>query len=370
MRKQLPTLAFLFAVFAAPTLLTAQTEVPVETLISRLGDDCYTVREQAYRLLAHGDESTLSALRAAADSQNLEIRCQAQRLTGLIETSLVQRRITAFLIGDASVDLPGWSRFRSVCGDDAGSREMFVAMMRAEPELWNAVAEDGESLSQAIGCRCEIIKTTNDYRRRRRASWATVCSMLFFSACRDVRVEYQVDSVIYNLANHGALDDPLADELRAAKVKLLLTHWVADAGSEAAILRFQLGYRFELKSCLSPALELIRGDKARYLHHKAMLVVAALGTRKHLADVAPLLEDSTILFKRADKGYVCQTRDAALLASLQLSGLRPEDFGFAHLEPNRFHLYQYNSIGFADPEKRAAAFAAWRKHQAGAAAKR
>jgi hypothetical protein len=124
-----------------------------------------------------------------------------------------------------------------------------------------------------------------------------------------------------------------------------------------------LGYHYELAETLAPALQLIRLRQENYIHHKAMLVVAAHGGREHIADVAPYLDDETILFKRPQTGYTCQARDAALLAAVLLSGRQGADFGFDHLQPNEFHRYEYDSIGFSDADRRAAALEKWRQLQ-------
>jgi hypothetical protein len=365
---------------AAPAVSTAQTEPPgarrrspdlaetadrrspeTDTLIERLADDSFAARNEAYDKLLDRGEAALPALRRAARSQVLEIRCQAERLLGEIGASLYRQRITRFLEGDRSVTLPGWPPFRKLCGDDDASRKMFVEMTRAEPALWQCCTGGADRIAQAVNGRCEQIKTESNYRRRRRGPWPTVCSLLLCAAREDAEIDYQDQFVVYNLASHGSLDDLLEEDARGVKVRRLMSHWISHGTDQSAILRFQLGYHFKLKASFAPALQLLRSGREKYIHHKAMLVVAAYGTRENLPDVAPYLDDDTILFKRSDTGYTCQSRDAALLASLHLLGRDPVDFGFTHLQANSFHLYQYNSIGFADPKTRTTAFTAWRK---------
>jgi hypothetical protein len=107
-------------------------------------------------------------------------------------------------------------------------------------------------------------------------------------------------------------------------------------------------------------LELLGDNRESYVHHKAMLIVAAYGNREHVDVVQRYLDDKTILYKRGDTGYTCQSRDAALATILRLLGRDPAEFGFDQLKPDAFHLYQYNSIGFTSDEIRAKAFVKWR----------
>jgi hypothetical protein len=295
----------------------------------------------------------------------LEVRAQARRLVVLIEQSSYEQRIASFLANDAGAELPGWDKFRCSCGDDAAARAMFVSLLRAEPRLWQlAAAPDRGPLDQELERRCRAIEATNDYRRRREAPWETVCTLLLLASDASAKLEYQSSFTVYNLASHAALDAPMAAEARAANVKRLLASWVEHGDRGAAILRFQLAYRYRLRECLVPSLELLRDSREQYVHHKAMLVVATFGKPEHLPEITRYLDDTTILFKRGSTGYTCQSRDAALAAALRLCGEDPTEFGFEQLQPDQFHQYDYHSIGFDSEEKRRAAFAKWRQRKA------
>ena len=339
----------------------AQSDADVESLAKQLSDDAYEVRREAYEKLKSLGGPALPALRQAARSNDVELRRQAERLIVVIEQSSYERRLAAFLEHREDVDLPGWKAFRCACQADDESRAMFVALLRAEPELWRlAGGGDRPRLDREFEQRCRAIEATNDYRRRRTAPWPTVCTLLLLAADEQARLQYQSSFTLYNLASHSALDEPLSIEVRAGKVKLLMAAWIERGDKSAAILRFQLAYRHQLPACLAPALELLQDNRESYVHHKAMLIVAAHGKREHLDVVSRYLDDKTILYKRGDTGYTCQSRDAALSAILHLSGRDPADFGFEQLKPDPFHLHQYNSIGFGSDEQRTAAFAKWR----------
>lgn len=354
--------------FALQALRAAIAQPPseVEALVEQLGDDSFSVRRAACRKLESIGGQALPALRQATQSNDVELRRQAERLIVIIEQSTYEQRLTAFLAHRDDVDLPGWQSFACVCEGDDTSREMFVALLRAEPALWRAAASgDMARIRGAIQQRCQAIEATNEYRRRRDAPWQTVCTLLTLAGDERAKLPYQSSFTLYNLASHSALDDPLAIDAQAEKVKRLMAAWVAHGERSAAILRFQLAYRYQLPECLSPALELLRDNRESYVHHKAMLIVAAHGTREHLDVLKRFLDNRTILYKRADTGYTCQSRDAALAATLRLLGQDPAAYGFDQLKPDQFHLYQYNSIGFTTDEKRTAAFEKWQAGEQG-----
>jgi hypothetical protein len=333
----------------------------VEALVRQLGDDSFAARSAAVEKLLAIGAAALPALRETARLQDVELRCQARRLIALIEASDYEQRLAAFLEDRSGAEPPGWERFRCVCGEGHAARRMFVALLRAEPRLWHAAARgERAEVDREFEQRCRDIEGTSDYRRRREAPWETVCTLLLLAADPQARLEYQSSFAVYNLASHTALDAPLASAENGAMVKRLLARWVEQGDRAAAILRFQLAYRHRLPECLAPALELLRDDREKYVHHKALLVAARFGKPQHLDVVQRFLDDPTILYKRADTGYTCQCRDAALTAAVRLSGRDPAEFGFEQLKADEFHLYEYNSVGFASDDQRQAALARWR----------
>ncbi|MCP3693955.1 MAG: hypothetical protein GY917_17255, partial [Planctomycetaceae bacterium] len=97
----------------------------------------------------------LAALEAGVDSPNREISYRCQRVLIVVRDLDLQRRLVLFLrdANPAKYKLPGWTRFERWVGNSAESRQVFVAMQKADAALMLAIAGNGRGLSELTRSR-------------------------------------------------------------------------------------------------------------------------------------------------------------------------------------------------------------------------
>jgi hypothetical protein len=95
----------------------------------------------------------------------------------------------------------------------------------------------------------------------------------------------------------------------------------------------------------------------------AVLVVAKFGANLHLPLLEPLLADDSPLAVRQVNGRQVTTQlcDVALAGLVHLSGQELKAFGFNRVQINPPFLYSISTLGFEEPERRAAALKKWRE---------
>src|SRR4051794_14127262 len=117
---------------AAPAAETSGApDADLTVLVRRLGDESFTVRDDAARRLLLQGRSAEKALRQGLADSDPEVRHQCEQLLALATRSEFQVALDAFL-SDGRVEhvqkLPAWNRFRTLVGDSAASRSLFVAV--------------------------------------------------------------------------------------------------------------------------------------------------------------------------------------------------------------------------------------------------
>src|SRR5262249_61797623 len=108
--------------------------------VRQLGAAAFRAREQASNELVRMGPAVEPILREGLDYPDAEVRFRCRHLLPLAMTYDLERRLQVFLAGKETKEQPapaGWSRFKEVAGDEAGSRELFAAMHRYDNEPLN-----------------------------------------------------------------------------------------------------------------------------------------------------------------------------------------------------------------------------------------
>jgi hypothetical protein len=130
-------------VISAPTL--AQTPTDVDQLVVRLGDASFERREEAAQQLARLGREAIPSLERGLKHRDAEVRHRVELLYVLAKRSDQERNLDALLLDPetpAAKELPGWGQFRERYGQTYDARDVYVRMVRAEPELMQSLKED------------------------------------------------------------------------------------------------------------------------------------------------------------------------------------------------------------------------------------
>src|SRR4029078_8047220 len=161
MRLPLLAAACLTAAVSLPiSRLRAADKLPtadqIARLIADLGSEEYTIRESASEQLTRIGLPAFSALEAAANHPDREVRYRSQRILRVIRRHHIERRLEAFLSGKDEADdypLPAWNRFSKRYGDGPEQRNLLVDMQRPDADLLRAMEENPRRAAETLVIR-------------------------------------------------------------------------------------------------------------------------------------------------------------------------------------------------------------------------
>ncbi|MEQ8790782.1 MAG: hypothetical protein RIC55_31075 [Pirellulaceae bacterium] len=340
--------------------------------VLRLGDDDFTVREQAAAKLLEAGASAVAALEEGAVSNDREIRYASQRLLAAIRRSAFEERLAAFARdGEEAVggQLPAWDVYRQLLGNSEQSRQLFVEMQRAEPQLLAAIDKGRREAAYQTNLRCEVLQREMQVYNRE-ISLATVASLLLAAGHPQVVLPQQSGSLLYSYCYQGGVRAALAGGDYEPQVRKLLGRYIAQSDDTTAYQGLVLATQYEIKEGLEPALRILRDTNQQpYAIQFAILAIARLGDKQQMEAVEPFLADATHVTHRRvgddNRLVAVQVRDVALAALVHLSGQDYRDYGYRHIQPNPQTVFTANSACFENDADREKAVQRWRDYRAG-----
>src|SRR5262245_44813801 len=129
-------------IFLSPMPALAAEPDRARDLVQALGNREYRTREEAMRELLALGRAAYPALVAGSNDKNAEVRSRSRKLLNDVFDLELKARIEAFAAdtdGEQKHDLPGWERFRQMFGQERAARELYLAMVRADGRLMDAV---------------------------------------------------------------------------------------------------------------------------------------------------------------------------------------------------------------------------------------
>jgi hypothetical protein len=355
----------------------------IQRWIGELTHDSYPVRKEAGERLLGAGRAAREKLLAAAESPDPELRAAAQRIASLIEMTEFRRRLDAFAAdvdGRQGHSLPGWHDFQRLVGKDGRSRALFVEMQRQEAALLaSAFGERPANLPAAWENRLGRMSQVQMLGgRSAMPSLASCATMIFLGCGAEMEVSDASVEALAQMIQRTPMAEAMLDGTHRAAVRRLVSAWIVhcpNKSSASLSRRLNLAGIFQLQDALPLALGVAISPGPSRSRAEALLVVARLGTREHVEQLEPLLEDATVCYAAAlvgrlpgaTPGMDVQIRDVALVALLQLTGQRPADYGYAAgIGRGRPVEIDVNPAMLAprSAERRGEAIAKWRKWRA------
>jgi hypothetical protein len=337
-------------------------------LVRQLGDDEFAAREQAEQELVRKGLAARPALLEGVRHADPEIRHRSHKALATIMRADLLARIAAFAAdveGTREHDLPGWKRFREIAGREATARELYAAMLRGEAELLELADSNPKRAAEQFGARAHQLQTLAFTPPRQVPPLANVAALLFVGS--DPRLELPDDVLvpIYNFVNvlQTAFQPAKSGVKQGDVLRKLLAEWIVRRTEPSA--RYQslnLALRFNLKEGLVPAWAEIRHGNRPNQIPLALLAIGKLGGPECLAPLLPLFENTEIGYSVQINGKTVkvEVRDVALAVAIHLTGQTHADYGFQNVQANPYSLYNLQSLGFEEDERRQAALKKWR----------
>jgi hypothetical protein len=387
--------AGLVAIFAISPSAACAGEADVKTLVAQLGDEAFSIRESATNQLIRQGTVAKTELLLAVKDPDAEVRSRARQVLDRIVAAERKRQLQAFrddIDGKDGVTLPGWSVFKKTIGDDPIARQLFVKMQEAEPDLMEAFEKGPKEATEVLEQKTHM--AVANLKRERAGLPATrtatptmgsMLAMLFVGGDPAVRLSEEASDLIVTLPRSADFRTAIVPSasLQRESCQRLLGRWVARPSLDKYLtdnLAFAVGY--DLKEGVEPARRVLKQQAAigvqapqpavaragRALDQQnsfgkfwSLVLIAKFGAKEDLELIKPFLNDAQVYLDGASNNQPMQAqiRDAALAATVQLSGQNPKEFGFERFQATDRVQLNAVMIAFRNEKERSAAFDKW-----------
>jgi hypothetical protein len=347
----------------------------IAALVGQLGNEEFTLREAASDELTRLGLPAFSALEAAAQHPDREVRFRSIRILAQIRDRDLARRLEAFLAGKddrGEYPLPGWSRFAKAYGDNSQSRQLFVEMQRADPEVLRSLEETPRAAADLVSQRTAQHQQQLQLGNNRQLPLGEVAVLVFVAGEEDVSLPDNTLSMVLSYCFQPAMRDAVNHPSRRDVPRKMLGAAIRKCSDSAAPQAMQVAMEFGMEEGLVPAVKILKaqGGRIPYMNQYALMAVAKLGDASHLPLVEPLMDDSTVVTRRQENKRIVelQVRDAALATAILLTkqDLKTYFTGrqeLASVDPRNVY-FNPQLIGFEKDEDRAAVFKKWAEYKA------
>ena len=348
----------------------------IATLIAQLASEEFTLREAASDELTRIGLPAFSALEGAALHPDREVRYRAIRILSQIRELDLQRRLEAFLAGkddQREYPLPGWSRFAKAYGDTEKSRQLFVELQRADPEVMQSIEKGPREAAEVVSQRTIQHQQAMQAGQRQQMTLGQVSALVFVAAEADVSLPPNTMAMVLSYCMQPAMREVLNQSSKSELPKKMLGAAIRNSDDSAAPQAMNLAMEFNLADGLVPAEKILKADGARipYMSQYALMTVARLGDASHLPLVEKLLDDKSVVTRRQENNkpvQELQVRDAALATAVLLTkqDLKAYFPGRPEIQSSdpRALYFSLHMLGFSSEEDRAAVFKKWTEYKA------
>ena len=354
-------------------------------LVRQLGSETYQQREQANRELRKMGRLALPILaEILASEQDPEIRLRCELLLPRAEAEDLKVRVDAFLADDQGKfqhDLPGWSKFQAILGEDRSTRELFAELLKQRDfhDLLIATEKSPEELGRAIVARREQIQLRMNPRfpvpggvRQTMPSLPEVALLLF---CESLISEKDAPFVTPQFHVSNFLHQPPGREAASGNgpfgpgFRRLTIHWLDTRdGVNSINTAMNLAQNLNLGAAevtKHAARMLTAPNSQPWNRANAACLIAAYKGREYLPTLIKLFTDDVILIRANNQFPDIQVRDVVLAMALLLTEQDPKSYGFEIANKNPQARYNVTAFRFRDDQdqtaddKRNAAFKKW-----------
>ncbi|MCA9176564.1 MAG: hypothetical protein KDB14_18880 [Planctomycetales bacterium] len=338
-------------------------EEQARALVKQLGDDVYVNRQLAAAKLQELGLAAAKALEEGASSVDREIRYSCQRLLSEVRARQLNEMLDRFLQGrEDEYPLPAWSRYKERIGDSRASRQLFVEMYRAEPDLLKAMEQNPAQASAAIYPRARQVQEFSS--RGAQLGLGDVAALVFVGSDPEVEVNSQTYSYVTSLLHQPIVHKTMSGGVNKPLLAKMMGQWVLRGDSNLAYQSLLLAMQYQLPEGIQAAENTLKqSSPAPHVKQYAILTIAKLGDKRHISILTELLEDSSPLQTRTINNVrsITQVRDVALAAAVHLAGRPLRDVGFqADVMPDQQpFVINPSQLGFKDEKERKVVFDKW-----------
>lgn len=356
------------AVAVAPAADDAQVAEAAK-LVEQLGDEQFSVREQATERLMRMGLPSLKAIEQGSRHVDREIRFRCERILILVRQLEFEKKLEAFLNDKGSgsdVEFPGWDTYRKTYGDSRELRLLFVDMHRAEPDLMGALAKGKAKVVETITTRgAEIQQTMQAFGQE--LPLGTVAAMLFVALAGEADTNQQAANIVYNFCHQQSFRNAITGGKNKDVLRKMLGAWVQRGDEWVSYQGMMMALQYDMPEGLVPAERMLKNDNAQaHMRPYAIVSVAKLGNDTHVPLLEKMLQDQRVCstWQVNNVNINTQVRDVALAALVHMTKQDFKQYGFDRIQMTQPYLFAPYSVGFDKEDKRAAAMKKWDEFKA------
>ncbi len=345
----------------------------IDRLIEQLGADRYAAREDAMMTLYDVGLVAVDRVRRTHEqTEDAEIEWRCERLLEWYRDLSVTKQLAALERGEldaADVDLPGWQRLRRRMPDSKGLRQCYADMLRAERKLLETADRTPARAGQILYERAKQMQ--RDIAMQGSVSAGTLTAVLFLAAETDVNVQDRAGNYVSAALRYlgsTRINKKTRDSFESKVRKQLLVDYLTRDNAPNTLytrmsLALTLGMEQEARALALSAIN--QKGLAPSIRGRAVMALGAIGGKKDIALLEPMLDDKTVVMRRSvnRKKYNIHLGDVALAGLLRLTNQRAEDYGL-HSSVTRSTSFSYHSVYFQSEKARADAIKKWRAYRA------
>jgi hypothetical protein len=352
----------------------------IDLLVTQLGDDLFSVRENATNQLIQKGIAAKAQLTKATKSPDAEVRMRAKRVLATVVDVDFKARLKAFTAdvdGTRQTTMPGWTEFKKTVGSSGPARELFVEMQIAEAALLEAFEQGPKQVELVLKQRSLPAVDQVQFLGRRGAmrtnigSLGSTLALMFVAAQPSVPVGDDVAARVSELPKNESFRSAISSTSDGAPRRALclkvLGSWIGrEIKGDAGDQNLWWAYCLNLKEGLAPAISILGQPQSSYTSKvMALLVAYKFGNEAQLTSVAQYLADHHVCqeFPSVNSPMQVQLCDVALLATIKLNGQDPKKFGFPRSDIGDSVSPNLHTIAFGNDDERNAAFHKWEAWQ-------
>ncbi|MBN2577879.1 MAG: hypothetical protein JXB10_02725 [Pirellulales bacterium] len=317
----------------------------VKNLLRQLTSFEYQDYQSAWEELLKIGPSAFPLLKELPKRTNAEVQRRVDRLCVVYKNRESAVQISSFLSGTEGKhvhDFSAWNYYRRVVGEHEAARSVFVAILKAEPELCAAIGNDPDALNEQLKQRIMVLMNETFGGRKwihkgnLRIKPANAAGILLAASDPNLKPEGFGITCISHILEDANYDQELKkiDAQRDVFMKLLVLWLEKDDGASGSGIRLMYAMRYHLKDLqVKLAIEILKHAQINQYRNVippsrfhpnnnidalseiefSIAQMGILGKKENIPLIAPYLNDP-------------RTRDLALGTIIELNGQNPKEY--------------------------------------------
>ena len=356
--------------------VTESESMKAKELVRQLNSASYKERETATREIGKMGRFAVPALKdALATESSPEVRLRIELVMPKAESEDMKARVSCFLLdteGKFDHQLPGWTKFKGLLGNDKSTRELFAEVLKNTTYhgLLLACELPANELGGVLIGHYQGIQNRQNFPQSGRVQnlQPTIGEIAVLAFLESMYTDREMTltnnwnyTSVANYLYHADIQNAMIPNRSTGKygvvLKKIMTRWLdsreSGVGAQQAMSFAQQWQmtadipRYAVKVLLADA------QNGQWYYKIPALTTLAQNkdAKKYLSDIAKLFEDSTTI-QPAQPGqaniHAILLGDFALGVAMKIAGQTPKDYGLEMVNTQEYAKLQQNNYYFKD----------------------